>query len=312
LSRFILPKFVEVGVRFGADENTGGVQRVERFQPEPAIHAFPNARFLMMDASYVVAQRSRRFPQRAGVVCSEFVNRGAVSYLTGGSAWTSETRFGYNRTIQDRLDRFFTLIDPKQSTEAIAFGRRLPDIGTSLGWSGPSGEINHSGGPLWQIGEKYARVIGHHSLKFGGDYHRSIGTRNNPQIPDFFYSSFSALLANEPSQVTATLGSGLYSGRMYELGFFVQDDWRVASKLAINLGMRYDFYSNFEAHGEDGTPDAGLYNPNFLSMDGKFSVGPFRSRSSPYENDAKNFGPRVGFSYNPDGKGKTQFAAGSA
>ena len=238
------------------------------------------------------------------------LNRGAVSYLTGGSAWTSETRFGYNRTIQDRLDRFFTLIDPKQSTEAIAFGRRIPDLGTSLGWSGPSGEINHSGGPLWQIGEKYARVIGHHSLKFGGDYHRSIGTRNNPQIPDFFYSSFSALLANEPSQVTATLGSGLYTGRMYELGFFVQDDWRVASRLTVNLGMRYDFYSNFEAHGEDGTPDAGLYNPSFLSMDGRFGVGPFRPRSSPYENDGKNFGPRVGFSYNPDGKGKTAIRGG--
>ena len=127
------------------------------------------------------------------------LNRGSVSYLTGGGNWTSETRFGYNRTLQDRLDRFFTLIDPKQSTEAIAFGRRLPDLQTSLGWSGPSGEINHSGGPLWQIGEKYARLVGHHSLKFGADYHRSIGTRNNPQIPDFFYSSLERH-AGEPAE----------------------------------------------------------------------------------------------------------------
>ena len=67
----------------------------------------------------------------------------------------------------------------------------------------------------------------------------------------------------------------------------------MASKLTLNLGMRYDFYSNFSAHGEDGTPDAGLYNPNFLSMDGLFTVGPFRPRESPYDNDAKNFGPRV-------------------
>jgi hypothetical protein len=238
------------------------------------------------------------------------LNRGAVSYLTGGGSWTSETRFGYNRTLQDRLDQFFTLIDPKQSTEAIAFGRRLPDLQTSLGWSGPSGEINHSGGPLWQIGEKYARLVGRHSLKFGGDYHRSIGTRNNPQIPDFFYASLSAMLANQPSQVTATLGSGLYTGRMYEFGVFAQDDWRVASTLTVNLGIRYDFYSNFSAHGENGTPDAGLYNPEFMSMDGLFTVGPFRSRSSPYENDAKNFGPRIGFSYNPDGKGKTAIRGG--
>ena len=128
------------------------------------------------------------------------LNRGAMSYLTGGGNWTSETRFGYNRTLQDRLDRFFTLIDPKQSTEAIAFGRRLPDLQTSLGWGGPSGEINHSGGPLWQFGEKFARLVGHHSLKFGADYHRSIGTRNNPQIPDFLYSSLSCH-AGQPAEL---------------------------------------------------------------------------------------------------------------
>src|SRR5262249_51191443 len=51
------------------------------------------------------------------------LDRGTVTYLTGGSNWTSETRFGYNRTIQDRLDKFFTLIDPKQSNESIVYGR---------------------------------------------------------------------------------------------------------------------------------------------------------------------------------------------
>jgi hypothetical protein len=35
------------------------------------------------------------------------LNRGNVSYIVGGSQWTSETRFGYDRTIQDRLDQFF-------------------------------------------------------------------------------------------------------------------------------------------------------------------------------------------------------------
>lgn len=238
------------------------------------------------------------------------LNRGSVSYLHGGPKWTSEARFGYNRTIQDRLDQFFNLIDPKQTNEGITFGRRLPDLVTSLGWSGPSGEINHSGGPLWEFSEKYARYFGNHSIKVGGDYRRSVGTRNNPQIPDFFYQSFDALLANTPSQVTATLGSGIYSGRMYEFGFFAQDDWKVSRKLTLNLGLRYDYYSNFSAHGEGGTPDAGLYNPESMSLDGRFSVGPFRPVSEPYQNDAKNFGPRAGFAYNPDGKSKTAIRGG--
>jgi outer membrane receptor protein involved in Fe transport len=238
------------------------------------------------------------------------LNRGNVSYTTGGAAWTSEMHFGYNRTIQDRLDQFFTNIDPNQPNEEILYGRRLPRLSTTLGWSGPDGEINHSGGPMWEFGEKYARYIGSHSLKFGGHYRRITGTRNNPEIPNFYYSSLDAMLANQPSEVTATLGSGIYSGAEYEFGFFAQDDWVVSRKLTLNLGLRYDFYSNFAAFGEGGTPDAGLYNPSYMTMYGRFEVGPFRDRAKPYENDNNNFAPRVGFAYNPDGHGKTAIRGG--
>ena len=238
------------------------------------------------------------------------LDRGSVSYITGGGSWTSESRFGYNRTIQDRTDQFFSLKNPLQSTESYPYGQRIPDILTNLGWGGPNGEINHSGGPLMQISEKYARYIGRHSLKFGGDYHRSVGTRNNPQIPDITYSSLPDLLANKPSQVLASLGSGIYSGHMYEFGFFAQDDWRATSKLSLNFGIRYDYYSNFVAEGGEGAPDAGLYNPSFLSMDGRFNVGPFRDRSKPYESDPVNFAPRFGFAYNPDGQSKTVIRGG--
>jgi outer membrane receptor protein involved in Fe transport len=238
------------------------------------------------------------------------LDRGNVSYITGGAAWTSETRFGYNRTIQDRLDQFFTLIDPKQPDENIAYGRRLPRLSTTLGWGGPDGEINHSGGPAMQFEEKYARYVGRHSLKVGFDYYRSSGTRNNPEIPSFFYASFADMLANKSSEVVSTLGSGLYTGTAWNFGFFGQDDWRVTSKLTLNLGLRYDFYSNFVARGEGGTPQAGLYNPSYMSMDGRFEVGPFRSPFKPYENDTNGIAPRIGFAYNPDGSNKTAIRGG--
>lgn len=238
------------------------------------------------------------------------MHRGNVSYIVSGSDWTSESRFGYNRTIQDRIDEFFNLIDPKQQAEGIAFGRRLPRLSTTLGWSGPGGEINHSGGPLMQLEEKYARYIGRHALKFGGNFFRSVGTRNNPEIPGFFYASLADMLANRPSEVVATLGSGLYRGTQWSFGFFAQDDWRITPKLTLNLGLRYDFYSNFSARGEGGTPQAGLYNPSYLSMDGRFEVGPYRSPFKPYENDPHNIAPRVGFAWNPDGQNKTAVRGG--
>jgi len=97
---------------------------------------------------------------------------------------------------------------------------------------------------------------------------------------------------------------------MYEFGFFAQDDWRVNSKLSLNLGIRYDYYSNFSASGGAGAPDAGLYNPSFLSMDGRYDVGPLRDRSKPYNSDPVNFAPRFGFAYNPDGQSKTVIRGG--
>jgi outer membrane receptor protein involved in Fe transport len=266
-----------------------------------------------LSVSYSKGSPYRTIPNSAidnSRIYSNSIHRGNVSYIVSGSDWTSESRYGYNRTIQDRIDEFFNQIDPKQPTEGIAYGRRLPRLSTTLGWSGPGGEINHSGGPLTQVEEKYARYVGKHALKFGGNFVRSVGTRNNPEIPSFFYASLADMLVNRPSEVVSTLGSGLYSGSAWNFGFFVQDDWRITSKLTLNLGLRYDFYSNFTARGEGGTPQAGLYNPAYMSMDGRFDVGQYRSPFKPYENDTNNLAPRIGFAYNPDGANKTAIRGG--
>src|SRR3954447_7288674 len=73
----IFPKLVEVGVRFGSDENTGVFEALNASKRNWQFMPSRMRVFLMSDASYVVAQRSRRLPQRAGVVCSEFGPRTA-------------------------------------------------------------------------------------------------------------------------------------------------------------------------------------------------------------------------------------------
>jgi hypothetical protein len=127
--------------------------------------------------------------------------------------------------------------------------------------------------------------------------------------PEFRYTSKDDLLNNVVSQVDVTFGPAPFRGRMYTLGVFAQDDWRVAPNLFLNLGLRYDYFSNMVAHGRDGQ-DAAFYNPDGL-RDFQFHVGPFRDPDNPYESDGwVNLGPRIGFSYNPDGRSKNVIRGG--
>ena len=239
------------------------------------------------------------------------VYRGNVSFITGGAHWTSETRFGYNKPDQSRLDGYFDLKDPDNSDESnFPYGRRLPNLNTTLGFSGPGAELWAESGYNYQLGENFALQRGHHALKFGGDYQRTNGSRTNPQVPDVYYTSLQGLLSNTPSQAEASFGQGIFNGHLSEFGFFLQDDWRATPKLTLNLGLRYDFYYALRVDGTLQDPTAGIYNPSFLSMDGDFTVGPFRPLSDIYNNDPSNFGPRFGFAYNPDGRGQTAIRGG--
>ncbi len=238
------------------------------------------------------------------------VNRVSISYTLSKVAWVSETRFGYTRAVQTRTDGFFGRKDPNNPEESFTGGRSLPRLSTGLGFGGPEGEANRSGGPLFSISQKFAHHIGRHFLKFGGNFSHLTGTRNNPEIPGFFFPDLNSLLTNTPRSVTVTFGNGDFSMRAFEFGGFFQDDFRATPKLTLNFGLRYDFYSNWRSTGKGGTPAAGLHNPSFLSMDGKFTVGPFRPVDKPFRHDPLNLGPRFGFAYNPDGHGKTAIRGG--
>jgi Carboxypeptidase regulatory-like domain/TonB-dependent Receptor Plug Domain len=235
-----------------------------------------------------------------------FSERGTVSFVTGGSSWSSETRYGYNMNDIDRLDGIIGLPGPREDT---TFGRRLGRLNTNLGWSTAGGEVVILEGPTWNLGEKFSKHIGQHSLKFGGLYTHQCCQRNNVENVVWLYTGLEDLLANIPSQINASFGNGEYTATMWQMGFFLQDDWRVHSRLTLNLGMRYDYFGHMVAHPDDQAGSF-LVNPDGL-LNSSFSVGPIRPEDNPYESDKWNFGPRFGFAYNVDGKGKTVIRGGT-
>jgi hypothetical protein len=83
-------------------------------------------------------------------------------------------------------------------------------------------------------------------------------------------------------------------------GVYVQDDWRLRPRLTVNLGLRYEILTNpTEANNGFG------FVPNFYT-------GTTTSFKNVFANNptTRNFDPRLGFSWDPTGSGKTAIRAG--
>ncbi|HXB69072.1 MAG TPA: TonB-dependent receptor [Candidatus Acidoferrales bacterium] len=239
------------------------------------------------------------------------LERGTAALTHGGTSWTSESRFGYSLANLTRTDAFFNVLNPTGAKGTLAYGEIFPLISTSLGWSTASSEFYNIVGPTINADQKISKTIGKHSLKFGGDYLSQCCSRTNPQNPSFSYQTLAQLMSNTPTAISPTFGNGVFTAHLYEFGFFAQDDYRLAKNLVLNVGLRYDYYSNLVAHGNpNGGATTAFYNPDGL-LDSNFHVGPIRPINNPYNPDAGvNLGPRFGFAYSPGANGKTVIRGG--
>lgn len=219
--------------------------------------------------------------------------------------WTSESRYGYNKNVVDRLDAIFNVKDPNQP-EGRPGGRSIPGI-NALGFSG-GGEILTLGAPNHSFDQKVAFISGRHSFKFGGVFFRRTIGRANIENPDIRYQNEADLLANIPNLVQMTFGTDLYTAKSKEWGIFFQDDFRVNRRLVVNFGIRNDSFGNYVARGANGGPPHS-YNRGFVDF-GTFRHTEIRPIDNPYDSDNINIAPRVGFSFNPDGRSKNVIRGG--
>lgn len=88
-----------------------------------------------------------------------------------------------------------------------------------------------------------------------------------------------------------------------ELAFFAQDSWRVTPKLTLNYGLRYEKQFNPSAEANNSTVIDAIKNAVFPIIGNK-GIDPTQIPDS-----QNQWGPRVGFAYDPDGDGKTVIRA---
>ena len=89
--------------------------------------------------------------------------------------------------------------------------------------------------------------------------------------------------------------------------FFVQDDIRVTPRLTLNLGVRYEYNTVLSGHLMQNFSLAALMADPLATDTSKF-FGPLGAPL--YNPDKNNFGPRIGFSWDPYGAGKTVIRGG--
>jgi hypothetical protein len=95
--------------------------------------------------------------------------------------------------------------------------------------------------------------------------------------------------------------NGLVGTTNWENGGFAQDDWKITRKLTLNLGMRYEYFTN---PAEEYARQA-----NFDLTTGHLVLAQ-NSNDTLTNTDKNNFSPRLGFAYDLFGKGKSVIRGG--
>jgi outer membrane receptor protein involved in Fe transport len=147
-----------------------------------------------------------------------------------------------------------------------------------------------------QLADDLAIIRGSHAFKVGANIERFDidGASSSRNRGEFTINTFSDFLRGRSRDF-----SGLAPGendtdrhhRQWLLGFYGQDDWRVANDLTLNLGLRYELVTT--PHEVDGK----VTNVRDV-MDPASTLGDplFRNPT------LRNFAPRVGFAYAPGAK----------
>jgi len=188
------------------------------------------------------------------------------------------------------LNNFENATDPTETGIQYTF----PSILDGSSFRVPQGTTQNR----LQFADTFTAVLGNHTLKFGGEFQRVdsslfLGVFRQGRIE--FVQDFANFDRNNDGQINdldllfaVTLRSA-FPDRDLNLSdidnnyfaFFIQDDWRVAPNLTLNLGLRYEVDTNVK--NNSGYADT---NPLVASF--------YRGNRKA---DLNNFAPRVGFNY---------------
>jgi outer membrane receptor protein involved in Fe transport len=227
--------------------------------------------------------------------------RALNSFRFGYNQTKSTTAFGYTSAVTPDLS-----FVPGQPMGSIQFGA----VGTSLSRALTMiGGTNGNGPNSWDFnifhwGDEFSYSIGKHSFKAGVDIQKMVDNyETNGQLWGIYtFTTFSTFLRALPSnlQVGNPVGKPFFLDfRQTLLAFYGQDDYKINSRLTLNLGLRWETTTNpYDALGKTALLPS-LASPNTVVSSSFFTY------------PKKTFEPRVGLAWQLTGSGKTVLRAGA-
>lgn len=188
---------------------------------------------------------------------------------------------------------------------------KFPD----LNWGYSPGTFFH---PFYQeVRDDLTVIRGEHTFKFGADLLNTPRNQHavadplgvytfakdyqptaasptfDPNNPNFDWSTVASA---DPTLFTATFPEVDWTDQSFMTGIYAQDEWKIRPNLTLNLGLRYDLQLGVWRNRLTASdyPAPGL--PPFIQLGG--------------HGDHDNFGPRLGFAWDPTGSGKTSIRGG--
>ena len=145
----------------------------------------------------------------------------------------------------------------------------------------------------------WTKTLGHHNIKVGGTYLKFLGIRSDannrgtfdfspnttgsPSIPNSGLGMASFLLGLTDSYNRDLQRPNLNQEKQWRLGFYGQDHWQITPKVAVMLGLRWDYDTPVYApKGESlGNVDLSTGNVVLSNLHGSIWGSPVRRRSFP-------------------------------
>jgi Carboxypeptidase regulatory-like domain/TonB dependent receptor len=168
----------------------------------------------------------------------------------------------------------------------------------------PQAQYNNT----YQVLDNYSKVLGTHSLKFGGNFHydqitqHTFGANNGSFVFDGSETGldFADFLIGAPVTYQQGQQAPLHSRSRY-YGLYLQDSWRIASGLTLNYGLRWDVSSSWwEQNNQLETIIPGEQSQVFPGAPmGWVFPGDPHVPSTLAPTHYNNFAPRIGLAYSP-------------